>query len=89
MGGVTEPADPPSPYWRQTLRLSAVLLALWLLLTLGLGWFGRALDFSVLGWHFGFWATAQGALLAYCLIVWYCAWAMNRLDEQQGQDDHD
>ena len=78
-----------SPYWRQTLRLSRELLGIWLVLTVGVCLFGRSLDFDFFGWPFGFWATSQGALIVFCLIVWYYAWAMNRLDEQLGDDKID
>jgi putative solute:sodium symporter small subunit len=81
---MTAPATHASPYWRQTLRLSAVLLLLWLTLTLGVGLFGQSLAFKLFGWPFGFWVTSQGALIVFCLIVWYYAWAMNRLDEEHG-----
>ena len=75
---------PPSEYWPRTLKLSMVLLALWFVLTLGVSLVGPALDFDFFGWPFGFWATTQGALGAYLLIVWYYAWAMNRIDRAQG-----
>ena len=87
------PAPPgrskPTAYWRQTLRLSRWLLGLWFLLTLGVCLFGQALDFNFFGWPFGFWVSAQGALIVYCLIVWYYAWAMNRLDQAEGGADAD
>ena len=83
---MTDPAAPrTSAYWRRTQRLSAILLLLWLALTLGVGVFGQSLDFGFFGWPFGFWATSQGALILYCLIVWYYAWAMNRLDEDEAE----
>ena len=78
-----------SAYWRQTLRLSRWLLGLWFLLTLGVCLFGQALSFNFFGWPFGFWISAQGALIVYCLIVWYYAWAMNRLDQAEGESDDD
>ena len=77
-------AAPSSDYWSHTLRLSTALLALWFVLTMGVGLFGPALNFNFFGWPFGFWATTQGALGAYLLIVWYYAWAMNRFDRAQG-----
>ena len=87
---MTKPDKPStSPYWRQTLRLSRVLLGIWLVLTVGVCLFGRSLDFDFFGWPFGFWATSQGALIVFCLIVWYYAWAMNRLDEELGGGDVD
>ena len=87
---MTKPDKPAtSPYWRQTLRLSRALLGIWLVLTVGVCLFGWSLDFDFFGWPFGFWATSQGALIVFCLIVWYYAWAMNRLDEQLGDDNID
>ena len=85
---MTPPAA-PTDYWPRTLRLSAALLGVWLLLTLGVGLFGPAMAFNFFGWPFGFWATAQGALGVYCLIVWYYAWAMNRFDKAQGDISDD
>ena len=73
-----------SVYWQQTLRLSRTLLLVWGVVTLTVGWFGQSLAFNVFGWPFGFWATAQGALGVFCGIVWYYAWAMNRLDRVHG-----
>jgi len=76
-------------YWRSTLRLSALLLGLWLLVTLGLCLFGPAMMFGFFGWPFGFWATAQGALLVFCAIVWVYVWAMDRLDAMYGRPSGD
>ena len=73
-----------SAYWQQTVRLSRALLLIWGVVTLTVGWFGQSLAFNFFGWPFGFWATAQGALGVFCAIVWYDAWAMNRLDRVHG-----
>ena len=77
---------PNNPYWRKTLRLSGAVLAVWLLVTLGVGLFGRDMDFRLFGWPFGFWVTAQLALVVYCVLVWFFALAMDRLDQEHG--DH-
>ncbi len=74
-------------YWSKTQRLSVTLLGVWFVLTLSVGLFGQSLSFEVMGWPFGFWVSAQGALIVYCLIVWYYAWAMNRLDAAQTESD--
>lgn len=79
-------SDRPSTrdaYWRSTLRLSAALLLLWLLVTLGVCLVGPQLAFEFFGWPFGVWAAAQGALLVYCAIVWVYALAMDRLERAQ------
>lgn len=67
-------------YWRRTLRLTRALLALWFVVTFGIAFFARDLDFDFFGWPFSFWVAGQGALLVYLLIVGYYAFAMRRLD---------
>jgi putative solute:sodium symporter small subunit len=71
-------------YWRANLRITAVLLAIWFLVTFGLGYFARDLNFTFFGWPFSFWVGAQGALIVYCLIIWFYARYMNNLDRQYG-----
>jgi len=69
-----------SAYWRKTLRLTAALLALCLLVTFGCAYFARDLSFTLFGWPFSFWVGAQGAPIAYLLIIGCYAWRMHRLD---------
>jgi putative solute:sodium symporter small subunit len=73
------------PYWRLTLRITACGLLLWLSATLVLGWCATGWSARFFGWPFGFWATAQGGLLLYCLIVWAYALLMDRLDADHAQ----
>lgn len=82
---MSHPVPDHSAHWRSTLRLSAGLLGLWLMVTLGVCLYGPSLGFNFFGWPFGVWATAQGALLVFCAIVWVYALAMDRLDEQHGR----
>ncbi len=71
-------------YWQKNLRLTAVLLAIWFLVTFGVGFFARDLNFTFFGWPFSFWVGAQGALVVYVLIIWYYARAMAKLDQEHG-----
>lgn len=64
---------------RRVLALKLGLLAAWVLVTFVFCFFARSLDFDVLGWPFGYWFAAQGAMLAFIAIVAVHAWAMNRL----------
>jgi putative solute:sodium symporter small subunit len=41
-------------YWSRTLRLTAVLLALWFIVTFVVGYFARDLSFNFFGWPFAF-----------------------------------
>ncbi|HEY0293888.1 MAG TPA: sodium/substrate symporter small subunit [Bordetella sp.] len=84
------PAPPVPPaaaraYWRRNLRYIALLLAVWLLLTLAPALFTGWLSFDFIGWPFPFWLAAYGAPLAYLFIVAVYAWLMSRAD-RPGRD---
>lgn len=67
-------------YWSKNLRLTAILVAIWFVVSFVLVYFARDLNFEFFGWPFSVWVAGQGALIVYCLIVWYYQRAMNRLD---------
>ena len=71
-------------YWRKNLQITALLLGIWFFVTFVLVFFARDLDFKFFGWPFSFWVAAQGALVVYCLIIWYYARYMNKLDIEYG-----
>jgi len=71
-------------YWQKNLRITAVLMAIWFVVTFGVGYFARDLNFTFFGWPFSFWVGAQGALIVYVLLIWYYARTMNRLDQEHG-----
>lgn len=82
-----EPTDNHRRYWRKNLNITAVLLAIWFVVTFVVSYFARDLNFNFFGWPFSFWVGAQGALVVYCLIIGFYAWYMNRLDIQYGVDE--
>ncbi len=71
-------------YWHKNLRITAVLMVIWFLVTFGVGYFARDLNFTFFGWPFSFWVGGQGALIVYVLMIWYYARTMNRLDQEFG-----
>ena len=71
-------------YWQKNLRITAVLLAIWFVVTYVVAFFARDLSFTFFGWPFSFWMGAQGALIVYVIIIWYYARTMNRLDQEHG-----
>jgi putative solute:sodium symporter small subunit len=67
--------------WHQTRQLTAGLLLAWLVVSLAGAWFARGLNsVSMLGFPLGFWIAAQGALLAFLLIVVVYAVCMDHLE---------
>lgn len=71
-------------YWQKNLRITAVLLAIWFVVTYVVAFFARDLSFTFFGWPFSFWMGAQGSLIVYVIIIWYYARTMNRLDQEHG-----
>ncbi len=79
-----QPTPAQRQYWRHNLRLTAGLLGICLAVTFAVSYFARELSFSFFGWPFSFWMAAQGALIVYCLIVWFYARRMAQLDRRFG-----
>jgi putative solute:sodium symporter small subunit len=71
-------------YWRKNLRITAVLMVIWFVVTYVVAFFARDLNFNFFGWPFSFWVAAQGALVVYVVMIWFYARTMNRLDEEFG-----
>ena len=71
-------------YWRKNLNITAVLLAIWFVVTFVVGYMARDLNFTFFGWPFSFWMGAQGSLIVYVVIIWFYARYMNQLDQEHG-----
>ena len=72
-------------YWNRNLKITAVLLALWFVVTFVMGYFARELNsITILGFPLGFYMSAQGSLIIYVAIIWYYAHYMNNLDLEYG-----
>ena len=69
-------------YWSKNLRITALLLSIWFIVTFVVGYNARELNFNFFGWPFSFWVGAQGALVIYVLIIAYYAHYMNNLDKE-------
>jgi putative solute:sodium symporter small subunit len=69
-------------YWSKNLRITALLLGVWFVVTFVVGFYARDLNFNFFGWPFSFWVGAQGALVIYVLIIAYYAHYMNNLDKE-------
>ena len=77
-------------YWRKNVRLTAILLAIWFVVTYVVSFFARDLNaITVFGWPLGFYMGAQGALIIYVVIIFYYANYMNKLDKEYGVAEED
>jgi putative solute:sodium symporter small subunit len=76
-------------YWRRNLNITAVLLAIWFVVTYVVAYFARDLSFNFFGWPFSFYMAAQGSLIVYVLIIWFYARYMNNLDHEYGVEEEE
>jgi len=76
-------------YWRRNLNITAILLAVWFVVTFIVSFFARDLNFNFFGWPFSFWVGAQGSLVVYMLIIWFYARYMNNMDIEYGVEEED
>jgi putative solute:sodium symporter small subunit len=76
-------------YWLKNLRITALLLAIWFVVTFVVVFYARELSFSFFGGPFSFYMAAQGALIVYMIIIWVYARYMNNLDQQYAVDESD
>ena len=71
-------------YWQKNLRMTALLLFIWFVVTYVVAFYARDLSFTFFGWPFSYWVGSQGALVVYVLIIAYYAHYMNNLDKEYG-----
>lgn len=78
-------------YWRTNLRLVAICLVIWFVVSYG---FGILLvdplnRIQFFGFKLGFWFAQQGSIYVFLILIFWYAWRMNRLDREYGAVDRD
>jgi putative solute:sodium symporter small subunit len=78
-------------YWRRNLKLMAVLLTIWALVSFGAGiLFVEPLNkIVVAGFPLGFWFAQQGSILVFVALIGIYVWRMDRLDAEFGIDEYE
>ena len=77
-------------YWTRNLKITAVLLLIWFLVTFVMGYFAIPLaEINFFGWPLSFYMAAQGSLIIYVAILYYYAKKMRQLDVEYGVDEGD
>lgn len=74
-------------YWRRTLRVTSILLAIWFVATFVVAFFARELNQLDFIGPLGFYMGAQGSLIIYVLIIVYYAHHQNKLDDELGAQE--
>lgn len=71
-------------YWRDVLKLTGMLLAIWFLVSFGAGiLFREFLDqFSLGGAPLGFWFAQNGSIYVFVGLIFYYCFAMARIERK-------
>ena len=79
-------SDEHKDYWAASLRLVAILLAIWFAVSFGAGILFR--DFldqvSIGGALLGFWFAQNGSIYVFVGLIFYYCFAMNALEKKHG-----
>lgn len=80
----------PKQYWKRNLRLLAVLLSIWFMVSYGCSILLvdqlNLIKFG--GFKLGFWFAQQGSIYVFIVIIFYYVYAMNRLDREFEVDEN-
>lgn len=77
-------------YWQKNLRLLAVLLVIWFVVSYGFGILlaGPLNSIQIGGFKLGFWFAQQGSIYVFILLIFVYVRQMNKLDKEYGvQED--
>lgn len=71
-------------YWKMTLRLLGIILAIWITVSLGLSViFAQQLNkVSLGGYPLGFWFAQQGSIYTFIALIFIYAWLMGKIDRK-------
>jgi putative solute:sodium symporter small subunit len=91
MNAPQEPNRRHEAYWKQNLRLLAVLLSVWFLVSYAAGiLFVDELDaVRIGGFGLGFWFAQQGSIYVFVILIFVYVKLMNRLDRRFDVDERE
>lgn len=77
-------------YWKENLRLITILLTIWFLVTyIPVLFVNQFNQIVIAGFPLGYYMAAQGSLIVFVVMIFYYAYAMNKLDDKYGLSDRD
>ena len=82
-------AEDGAGYWTANIRIIAVSLIIWALVSFGFGILLRPMlaGIGVGGTDLGFWFAQQGSIIVFLVLIFFYAWRMNRLDREYGVEE--
>lgn len=79
----------PEEYWKRNLRILAVLLTIWFIVSYGFGILlvDQLNTVRIGGFQLGFWFAQQGSIYVFIALIFYYVYAMNKLDKEFDVDE--
>jgi len=78
--------DNTERYWNSTRTLMFFMLFLWFVFSFVIHFFVKDLNaITFLGFPLGFYMAAQGSLIAFVVMLFWFAYAQDRIDRKYGQ----
>ncbi|MGK7296938.1 MAG: DUF4212 domain-containing protein [Candidatus Wenzhouxiangella sp. M2_3B_020] len=76
--------DSRDAYWKANLRLMAICLVIWFVVSFGLGILlvEPLNSIPLFGYQLGFWFAQQGSIYTFLILIFFYAWRMNQLDRE-------
>jgi|TARA_B100001094_G_scaffold194639_1_gene188517 putative solute:sodium symporter small subunit len=79
-------------YWNANLKILAMLLSIWFLVSFGFGilWSDVLDQIQIGGFKLGFWFAQQGSIYVFVVLIFIYVYLLNRLDKKyfsQSNDD--
>ena len=83
---MSDQREETTAYWRANIRLVLGLLAVWFVVSYGLGilWVEPLNSIQMGGFPLGFWFAQQGSIVVFILLILTYCLKMDRLDAQYG-----
>lgn len=78
-------------YWKKNLRLLAILLTIWFIVSFGFGilWVDQLNTIQLGGFQLGFWFAQQGSQYVFVILIFIYVYRMNKLDKHFKFDEED
>ena len=73
-----------SAYWKANIRLVAICLAIWFIVSFlfGIILVDALNTIRIGGYMLGFWFAQQGSIYVFVVLIFFYAWRMGHLDRQ-------
>jgi putative solute:sodium symporter small subunit len=72
-------------YWGRTQRLMWTMLTIWAVFSFGIHFFAASLNtIKVAGFPLGFYMAAQGSLIVFVVMLFWFAYAQDKIDRDEG-----